>query len=171
MEKPLIYYDYLDIEVKKHFKWLYTEYYPCFGWELLEIMSSEKKKSNLHLTFRRKHDFRRKDIICHYQMRFDHCMEELRNLEISEIFSSVISSVMVGVAGILFLLAGSYLLKNGAAYGGILLIPGFAAFFLAYPCYRIVARNKKKQTESFIKKRHDELFEISQKAVQILEQS
>lgn len=170
MKKAMVYYDYLDIDVKKHFKWFYTEYYPCFGWELLEIMSSEKSKSNLHLTFKRKHDFREKDRICHYQHKFEHCMEELRDLEISKKFSAIVSGVAVGLAGILFVTAGIILMKQGAAYGMALLIPGFASFLLAYPCYRVISRNKEKQVEPLIQERHDELFLLSQKAAQILEQ-
>ena len=66
MEKKLVHYDYQEIDIKKHFKWLYMDYYPCFGWEVLEVMASEKHSANLHISMRRKYDLRGKDRLCHY---------------------------------------------------------------------------------------------------------
>lgn len=72
-EKILNHYDYQDIEVKKHFKWMYLDYYPCFGWDVLETMPSENRKRYLHISLRRDYDIPEKDRLTHYQSKFDNC--------------------------------------------------------------------------------------------------
>lgn len=171
MGEKLIRYDYQDIEVKKHFKWLYMDYYPCFGWETMEVMSSEKRDSNLHISFRRNYDVRGKDRLCHYQAKFDGCMEEIRNLEIARKFSAAVSAAIIGVIGMLFIIGTFLLVGDGVLPGFFLLIPGFLLFLLSYPCYLIVEKNKKKQIEPFVEEQYKELYQIAQAAKQVLEQS
>ena len=79
IKKVLNHYDYQDIEVKKHFKWLYLDYYPCFGWDVLETMPSENRKKYLHISFRRDYNIPGKDRLIHYQSKFDNCMSEIQN--------------------------------------------------------------------------------------------
>ena len=171
MEKKLVHYDYQEIDIKKHFKWLYMDYYPCFGWEVLEVMASEKHSANLHISMRRKYDLRGKDRLCHYQAKFDGCMEEIRNLEIAHFFAATLSAVLVGLIGMVFVAGTVILLKDGMSTGGFLLIPAIIAFLLAYPCYLLVRKNKQKQIEPFVKERYEELFRIGQAAKEVLEQS
>lgn len=171
MEEKMVRYDYQDIETKKHFKWLYMDYYPCFGWEVLEVMPSEKRDANLHISFRRNYAVRGKDRLCHYQTKFDGCMEEIRNLEIARKFSAAVSAAVIGLIGLVFIIGTILLTGNGVSTGFLLLIPGILLFLLSYPCYLVVERNKKKQVEPFMEERYDELFQISQAAKQILEQS
>lgn len=171
MEKKLVHYDYQEIDIKKHFKWLYMDYYPCFGWEVLEVMASEKRNANLHISMRRKYDLRGKDRLCHYQARFDSCMEEIRNLEIARLFSATLSAVMVGLVGVIFIVGMIIMSKNSVFTALFMLIPAIIAFLLAYPCYLLVKKNKQKQIEPFMKERYEELFRIGQAAKEVLEQS
>jgi hypothetical protein len=171
MEKKMIRYDYQEIEVKKHHKWLYMDYYPCFGWELLEVMPSEKRNRNIHLSFKRNYDVREKEKLVHYQSKFDYCMEEIGNIEIAKIFTAVLCAIAIGIIGIAFSLAACFLVREGTSLGILLLIPGMIAFLLAYPCYLVVAKEKKKQMDPFVKKRYDELFQIGETARKIMEQS
>ena len=171
MEKNRVHYDYQDIEVRKHFKWLYLDYYPDFGWNLLEVIPAERKKKYLHMSFRRDYNIPGKDRLIHYQARFDNCIGEIRNLEISMWFSATVSAVIVGMIGFFFLIGAMGMLHSGGSLGFFLLIPALAAFLLAYPCYLAVFRAKQKQTERFIKERYEELFRIGMSASQILEQS
>lgn len=166
----MIYYDYLNIEVKKHFKWIYTQYYPCFGWELLESMSSETKRSDIQLAFRRKHDLQGRDRLSHYQQKFDHYMKELRNFEQLEKFTALLSGVAVGMIGALFLISALYLLVQGETYGLLLMIPGAISLFFVYPCYNAMLRSKKRQVEPYIKEYYDEIYETCKKAKKVLEQ-
>lgn len=171
IKKVLNHYDYQDIEVKKHFKWLYLDYYPCFGWDVLETMPSENRKKYLHISFRRDYNIPGKDRLIHYQSKFDNCMSEIQNLEISMCFAPTVCAAIVGLIGIFFLVgAFSFMSAEGKA-GLFLMIPALAALFLAYPCYLAVLHAKQKQTEPFIQERYDELFQIGQSARQILEQS
>ena len=48
-----------------------------------------------HISMRRKYDLRGKDRLCHYQAKFDSCMEEIRNLEIAHFFAATLSAVLV----------------------------------------------------------------------------
>ena len=170
-EKILNHYDYQDIEVKKHFKWMYLDYYPCFGWDVLETMPSENRKRYLHISLRRDYDIPEKDRLTHYQSKFDNCMSEIQNLEVSMCFAPTVCAAIVGLFGIFFLMGAFSFISAGGKVGVFLMIPALAALFLAYPCYLAVFHAKQKQTEPFIRERYDELFQIGQSARKILERS
>ena len=171
MEKKSDHYEYQNIEVKQQFKWLYLDYYPSFGWEVLETIPGENAGKKWHISLKRNYHIAQKDRLLHYQSHFDSCMEELRNMEISVRFSAVACALVIGAAGLFFLFGALALIGTGKGLGFFLMIPAAAAFLLAYPGYLAVFHMKKRQIDPSVKEHYEQLFQISQSARQILEKS
>lgn len=169
MNKNLLRYDYQNLEVRKHLQWIYKEYYPCFGWELVECISSEKGKAFVHLSFKREHSIRTRQELLRTQGRFDACIEEIRNLEISKEFTATVAAVIIGITGFLFMGFAGYYLWIGLKIGAFLIIPGIAGLTAAFPCYRVIKHEKEKSAETCLNKRYEELYTIASKAVSLLD--
>lgn len=170
MEKKIIHYDYKNIETKNHLKWLYLDYYPCFGWEVLEMIASKRKRGNVEISLKREYNIAAKNQLIHFQARFDNCIEEICNIEKFVHFSASLCSLFIGGIGLFFLLGIVLATDVALKLRLCLLIPAVAAFFLAYPCYLAAFQYKKRQMDSVLQKHYGELFQISESASRILNQ-
>ncbi|WP_125570672.1 hypothetical protein [Lacticaseibacillus songhuajiangensis] len=161
MSEQLIHFQYCNVNVKQRYKWLYLDYYPCFGWEWLETVPAKAGQSYTQLTFRRKYTLQRHTDLQRAQNKFDSCMDEIDNLETSTGFAATTSALVLGIIGIFFIIGTILMMIKGWDSAMLLLIPGSVAFLAAYPVYLIVKRNKEKQIVPFVSKRMDRLYEIS----------
>lgn len=161
MNEQLTHFQYCNVDVKRRYKWLYLNYYPCFGWEWLETIPANNGHAYVQLTFRRKYTLQQQVRLQRAQNKFDSCMTEIDNLEISIGFAAATSALVLGIIGIFFLVGTILMVIKGLGSGMLLLIPASVAFLAAYPVYLLVKKSKEQQIVPFVDKRMERLYEIS----------
>lgn len=164
-ENSFVGYEYKEMTVRRNMESVYVDNYRSFGWELEGAQIPPKGSSYVLLKFKRDRKLRNKAEISRLQHQFDGGVEEIRSLEASKVLKASAVASAVGLIGTAFM-AGSVfaVIKGNIPLCIILAVPAFAGWVAPYLLFRKINSRKSVEVTPIIDKKYDDIFEICEKA-------
>lgn len=168
-ERKYIGFEYKNITVKRSMESVYTDGYQNFGWSLEGTSTPIQSVGSVTLNFKRDRKLRNKAELTRLQRQFDSCVTEIQRLEFSKLLRASAVAYTTGLIGTAFM-AGSVfaVLADRIPLMILLAVPAFAGWILPYFFYCILLRRKTEQVEPLIDKKYDEIYEVCEKANNLL---
>ncbi|MDF2985972.1 MAG: hypothetical protein K0R50_1482 [Eubacterium sp.] len=168
-DNKFIGYEYKDITVKRNMESVYVDGYTNFGWTLEGTSAPIQSVGSVTLKFKRDRKLRNKAELTRLQRHFDSCITEIQRLEFSKVLRASAVAYIIGLFGTAFM-AGSVfaVTANMVPLCILLAIPAFVGWIIPYFCYCSMCRKKTDQVEPLIDKKYDEIYEICEKANNLL---
>ena len=169
-ENNFVGYEYKDVTVKHHMEPVYADGYIDFGWSLEGTSTPIQNVGSVIMKFKRDRKIRNKAELSRLQRQFDSCAREIETLELSKVIAASAVAYVIGVAGTAFI-AGSVFayLASKLPLSIILAIPGFVGWIIPYFCYTSIRNKKNDEVTPLIDKKYDEIYEVCEKANNLLE--
>ena len=163
-------YEHQELTVNKNVAFLYAQVYLDFGWEIEKATTPIFSIGKAILRFKRPAVSCNNPNMTRLQREFELAIGEIEALEQARSKSASIPSILVGVAGSIFvavaLITGLYGLPE---FTLPLMLIGFLGCILSLFCYLWIYRKKTAETDTELWKKFAEIHRISHQAVQILE--
>lgn len=180
-EKNFIGYEYKNVTVREKLISMYADGYENFGWRLegtSENISGVQEegifqdipgRKEVILKLKRDRKIQNKAELTRLERYFESCMNEVITLENSKVIGAAAVAYTVGVIGTVFM-AGSVFAYIGkaAVLSIILAVPGFMGWIFPYLLYCRIKNKKAAQVEPLIDQKHDEIYQVCEKANKLL---
>lgn len=164
-------YEYQEVTVKRSMAPIYSDGYENFGWELDGTSSPLAKPDTVTIKLKRDRKLRNKAELTRLQRQFDACATEIQSLEFSKYVKGSVAAYVVGIIGTVFMAGSVFAVTSGSVVGCVVLaIPGFVGWVIPYLLYRAIVKKKVAAINPIIDQKHDEIYDVCQKANQLLVQ-
>lgn len=170
-EKNFIGYEYKDISVKQEMESVYADGYENFGWSLEGTSSPATGTGTVSMKFKRDRKIGNKAELTRMERQFDSNVEQINSLEASKSVKASVVAYSLGIIGSAFMAGSVFAVTHQppmVALCIILAIPGFIGWILPYFSYRAIRKNKTIQVTPLIEQKYDEIYQICQKANELL---
>lgn len=164
-------YEYKDVTVSHRTRELFTDGYKQFGWtyEGTALSLPNIGSGAVVMKFKRDRKIRNKAELTRLQRQFESCVAEIEGLENSKNNGASIFAYSVGIVGTAFLAGSVFAYLAGMIPLMILLaVPGFIGWVLPYFGYVRIQQKKIEQVTPLIEQKHDEIYEVCEKANNLL---
>ncbi|MEG0368303.1 MAG: hypothetical protein RR585_15770 [Coprobacillus sp.] len=169
MENQFIGYEYKDIIVEKSLEAIFIDSFTYFGWQLETSRPSLSTHQSVELKFKRDRKIRNKAELTRLQRQFEAFVHEISLLETSKKTKAMIVAFTLGICGTVLIAASTFSYLGGLYLAMILFAaPGFIGWILPYFCYMKIYEKKVKEINPLIEKKYDEIYDICEKANQLL---
>ena len=160
-------YEYKNIVVPRRLAAVYSDYYPCFGWEAEDV--NYNHVGNASLTFKRNRKLKNKVELDKHQRQFETSVAHISDLENSKTTRASILSFTTGLLGTAFMALATFSFLGGmVAVCIVLAIPGLLGWALAYYAYSNLTRKKSAQVAPEIDREYDRLYSTCEEAYTLL---
>jgi len=164
-------YEYRDITVARNLESIYKDSYQNFGWKL------EKESSPLSLgigsvtmKFKRNRKIQNKAELTRLQRQFDACINEITRMEDSKMTSASVVAFTAGIIGTALLAGSTFSYLSSLIVLCIMLaIPGFIGWIIPYFLYKSTYVKKNAKLMPLIDGKYDEIYEVCERASDLLE--
>lgn len=162
-------YEYKNVVIKEPMENMYVDGYMNFGWQLESSAQGLPGKREVILNLKRDRKIRNKAELTRLQRQFESCMEEINSLENKKIIGAATVAYVVGVIGTAFMAGSVFAYIGGMLVLSIILaIPGFLGWIIPYLLFCNIRSKKSAQMEPIINQKHDEIYEVCEKANALL---
>lgn len=168
-ENSFIGYEYHSVTAARSMESVYADGYENFGWQREDAPSTAAGSGVVNMKFKRDRKIRNKAELTRLQRQFDACVGEITALEKSQSTAASIAAFTIGLFGCAFLGGATFSYLAGRLVLMVLLaIPGFLGWILPYFCYRSLLAKRSAKTAPLIEKKHDEIYDVCEKANSLL---
>ena len=168
-ENNFIGYEYKELTVKRSMESVYLDSYRSFGWELESTHVPPQGSTYSLLKFKRNRRLRNKAEISRLQRQFDAGVAEIQSLEFSKVARAATVAYAVGLVGTAFMAGSAFAVTAGNIPLCIILaIPAFIGWVAPYLLFRRISSLKSAEVTPLIDKKYDEIYEVCEKAGNLL---
>lgn len=158
-------YEYKDVTVKRAMESVVADGYENFGWKLEGTSVPIQSIGSVTMKFKRDRKIRNKAELSRLQRQFDAAVAEIDRLEVSKVVGASAAAYGVGIVGAAFMAGSVFAVTGGAVPLSIVLaVPAFVGWILPYFLYNNLRRKKTDQVAPLIDQKHDEIYELCEKA-------
>lgn len=163
-------YEYKEITIRQEQESLYADGYQNFGWELEDTATpaftgNPANMSQVTMKFKRDRKIRNKAELTRLQRQFDALANEIVRMEQSKTLSAATIAYIIGIVGTAFMAGAMFAYLGGMIPLMIVLaIPAFIGWVIPYFAYLKIKKNKAAQLDPLIDQKHDEIYEVCEKA-------
>lgn len=162
-------YEYHSITIPHEMECIYTDGYENFGWTREEAAAPPMGSGTVNMKFKRDRKIRNKAELTRLQRQFEACANEITAMERSKNTHAAITAFTIGLLGCVFLGGATFSYLAGMLpLMVILAIPGFMGWILPYFCYCGILAKRGAMIAPLIEKKHDEIYDVCEKANNLL---
>lgn len=168
---PFIGYDYKEVTVPSEQASFYRDCYETFGWKLEENCTPYQGVHLTKIKMRRDRKIINKMELTRLQQHFENCAREIEDLERSKHTVASIWALVVGFAGTVFMAGSVFAVTHTPPIYWLcvlLSVPAFSGWLCPYFLFRYKVRVQTRKVQPIIERKHDEIYEICQKAYSLL---
>lgn len=168
---PFVGYDYKEVTVPSEQASLYRDCYETFGWELEESYTPFQSVHLTKIKMKRDRKIINKMELTRLQQHFENCAREIEDLERSKHTVASIWALVVGFAGTVFMAGSVFAVTHTPPIYWLcvlLAVPAFIGWMCPYFLFRYKVRVQTRKVQPIIERKHDEIYEICQKAYSLL---
>ena len=168
--KTIIGYEYKDVTVNRSLEALYTDSCKNFGWQMDGAdISPSFSPTAVTLKFKRDRKIRNKAELSRLERQFNTCADEVLKLEHEKSFMASVIAYIIGIVGVGFTAGSVFAFLAGSLPLTIVLaIPALLGWVVPYICYTNISKKKTAQVTPLIDSKHDEIYDVCQKANSLL---
>lgn len=170
-KNPFVGYDYKEVTVPSEQASLYRDCYETFGWELEESCTPFQSVHLTKIKMKRDRKIINKMELTRLQQHFENCAREIEDLERSKHTVASIWALVVGFAGTVFMAGSVFAVTHTPPIYWLcvlLAVPAFIGWMCPYFLFRYKVRVQTRKVQPIIESKHDEIYEICQKAYSLL---
>lgn len=168
-DKNIIAYEYQEFPVKRSLASMCADSLENFGWELEGNSIMLGKPDTLILKGKRDRKIRNKAELTRLQRQFASYLSDIQSLEFSKYVKGSAVAYALGIAGTAFMAGSVFAVTSGMVpLCVVLAIPGFLGWALPYFLYCAIIRRKTAEVAPLIDQKHDEIYEVCEKANTLL---
>lgn len=180
IKKEFVGYEYKEVLTDSDQASFFLDCYEAFGWELDDRISKTEgsvrivngrpvRKSLIRLKRNRK--IINKMELTRLQRNFEHCIQEIDQMEHSKRSVASMYSISIGTIGTVFM-AGSVFAVTATPpiiwLCIVLAIPAFIGWILPYFIYKKIQQKQTEKVTPYIEAKYDEIYEICEKGNKLL---
>jgi hypothetical protein len=170
-EEQFIAYEYKSVTVPHDFENIYLDSLPNFGWQSdgnAPFLSSRGIVA-VSMKFKRDRRIKNKAELSRLEQEFENNVHVIESIERSKESNAQIAAFTLGITGTAFMAGSVFAYMAGMLpLMVILAIPGFFGLLFPYFCYREVKARRTKSVSPLIDKQYDTLYDVCEKAHEIL---
>ena len=169
--KDYIGYDYKTVTADSERVSLYLDAYGNFGWIPDDSMQTKQGADIVTLKLKRDRKILNKAELTRLQQHFEACMDEITALEISKTRPAMIYSIIIGLAGTVFMAGSVFAVTHEPPMillCSLLGIPGIIGWALPYRLSKIFIRKRTVEVTPLIEQKYNEIHDICEKGNSLL---
>lgn len=168
-ENEFVGYEYKSMTISRELENIYRDGYESFGWIMDGAAEKVANPMSVTLKFKRNRKLRNKVELTRLQRQFDAVAKEILALEHSKVTLPATIAYIIGIVGTAFMAGSVFAMLGGSIPLMIVLaIPGFAGWILPYFIYSMMQKKKTEQVTPLIDSKYDEIYDVCQKANNLL---
>ena len=168
-DKEFIGYEYHSISVPPDMESIYADGYQNFGWVCEEVSPSPIGSAAVNMNFKRNRKIRNKAELTRLQRQFEACADEIVTLKKSTKSYATIAAFTIGLLGCSFLAGAVFSYMAGMLpLMVVFAIPGFLGWILPIFFYQSLLAKRRARNAPLIDKKHDEIYDVCEKANHLL---
>jgi hypothetical protein len=152
-------------------KSVYADGYAAFGWELENTFKPLAGVAKVTMQFRRDRKIRNKAELTRLGHQFDSLVSEIAVLERSKFFIASVIAYIIGTIGTALMAGSVFAVTASVPYIPlcvILGIPALAGWLIPYFLFANIRARKTEQVTPLIDGKHEEIYEICERANSLL---
>ena len=170
-EQGFVGYEYRDVTIDRDMESMYADGYQNFGWIWERSTAPQVGLGSITLKFKRDRKIRNKMELTRLQRQFDACVSEIREMEKSKTANASIIAFSVGLVGTAFMAGSVFAIVATPPLillGIILAVPAFLGWLLPYFLYQSSYAKRAAKLAPLIDNKYDEIYEVCQRANDLL---
>lgn len=168
-EDKFVAYEYHSVPVKLSMETLYIDSFKSFGWALENSVLNISNMNSVILKFKRDRKLKNKTELKDLQRKCETALISIERLERSKTTTAMIYSLIIGVAGALFITGAAFSFQAGLIPLVVLLgVIGLAACALSYFVYNKTIEKNSAKINDLVDQQYDIIYEVCDQASKML---